>query len=89
MTSIEDPELAALRDSMLASCAGLNAKDVGAWLDPFHDEAVSYDTAFMRVADVRTVADSVIAGAKSFDMDNIDGRIVDDRPSSSATTATS
>lgn len=74
---MDNPELKALRDEALASCEGFNQKDVGAWMDPFHDEAVTYNKGFMPVAAVRPIADAVLEGSRSFNIENVDGRIVD------------
>ncbi len=76
--TIDDPELAALRDEMLASCEGFNAKDVGAWMDPFHEDAVTYNAGFTPLAMIRPVAPALIQTMKSFDVDNVDGRMVGD-----------
>ena len=73
-----EPALESLRDELLASCEGFNRKDVGAWLDPFHTDAVTYNKGFMPLSMIRPMADAVLASAKSFTVDNVDGRIVDD-----------
>ena len=78
MSTIEDPELAALHDAMLESCVGFAAKDVGAWMDPFHEDAVTYNNGFMPISAIRPVADVLIAAAKRFDVSNVDGRIAGD-----------
>jgi hypothetical protein len=76
--TIDDPELAALRDELVASCKGFNRKDVGAWMDPFHEDAVTYNEGFIPLALIRPAADTIIAAAKTFDVDDVDGRRVDD-----------
>ena len=75
---IDDPDLAGLRDAFVAGCVGFNAKDAAAWLDPFHTRSVTYNNGFMDVSAIRAIADAVLAGATSFDVDNVDGRIVGD-----------
>jgi uncharacterized protein DUF4440 len=74
---VDNTELANLRDELLASCEGFNRKDVGAWLDPFHEDAVTYNKGFITLAVVRPMADAILESARSFNVENVDGRIVD------------
>jgi hypothetical protein len=78
MTTSDHPELARIHADWLASCVGFNNKDVAAWMDPFHEDAVTYNEGFMPLSAIRPMADAIIATAKSFDVENVDGRIVDD-----------
>ena len=75
---MDNPELIALHDAALASCEGFNNNDVSAWMDPFHDDAVTYNGGFIPVAIIRPMADTLIETFKSFTIGNVDGRIVDD-----------
>lgn len=75
---MDDPQLVALRDEALASCEGFNNKDVSAWMDPFHEDAVTYNDAFMTLAMIRPMAPTLIDSYKSFNISNVDGRIVGD-----------
>jgi hypothetical protein len=75
---LDNAELAALRDELLASCEGFNRKDVGAWMDPIHEDAVTYNKDFMPISTIRPIAKDVLDASKSFTVDNVDGRIVDD-----------
>lgn len=75
---MDDPQLLALLDETRASCEGFNSKDVAAWMDPFHEQAVTYNGGFMAVADIRPIAEVAIEGYSRFAIDNVDGRIVDD-----------
>ena len=75
---MDNNELASLRDELLASCEGFNRKDVGAWLDPFHEDAVTYNKGFIPLSAIRPMADTILASATSFNVENVDGRIVDD-----------
>lgn len=75
---MENPELIALHEATVASCEGFNNKDVAAWMDPFHDDAVTYNNGFMATSTIRPIADTLIESFKSFTIDNVDGSIVDD-----------
>ena len=75
---MDDPELIALHEEALASCEGFNNKDVGAWMDPFHEDAVTYNDAFMTLAMIRPMAPTLIDSYKSFNIENVDGRRVGD-----------
>ena len=77
MTISDHPELARIHADWLASCAGFNAKDVAAWMDPFHEDAVTYNEGFIPLSAIRPMADAIIVTAKSFDVEHVDGRIVD------------
>jgi hypothetical protein len=73
---MDHPELIALHEETLASCEGFNNKDVSAWMDPFHEDAVTYNDGFMPISILRPVADSLIESFNSFNISNVDGRIV-------------
>jgi hypothetical protein len=79
-------ELGRLRDELYASCEGFNRKNIEAWLGPFHDDAVTFSQGFVPISATRPMAESIIGAAKSFDVDNVDGRIVGTRPSFRGTT---
>lgn len=75
---MDKPELVALKEELLASCEGFNRKDAAAWLDPLHADAITYNRGFVPVSAVRPIADAVLSASKSFNVDNVDGRIVGD-----------
>jgi hypothetical protein len=75
---MDDPQLVALHKEALASCEGFNNKDVAAWMDPFHEDAVTYNNAFMTLAMIRPMAPTLIDSYKSFNIENVDGRRVGD-----------
>ena len=74
---MDNPELKALLDETLASCEGFNRKDADAWFAPVHVDGMTYNKGFMPVSAVRPIADAVLEASKSFNIDNVDGRIVD------------
>ncbi|MEX2294004.1 MAG: nuclear transport factor 2 family protein [Acidimicrobiales bacterium] len=75
---MDDPELLSLLDEAIASCEGFNQKNVSAWMDPFHADAVTYNGGFLAIAEVRPMAEVAIEAYSRFMIDNVDGRIVGD-----------